>query len=140
MQGCVKEALKMAKIHGVHALHDATEGGFVSALNELAEASKLGIRVEWDKIPDSAELWALQRHFGLSESQLLAMSSTGTILGAVEPQAKAEVTDALGKLGLTACFIGEFTVNQKRVLVKGEDLSLFPSLADDPYTMIMATS
>jgi hydrogenase expression/formation protein HypE len=140
MQSCVKEALKLAKIQGVHALHDATEGGFVSALNELAEASKLGMKVEWHKIPDSAELWALQQHFGLSETQLLAMSSTGTILGAVEPQAKAEVTETLEKLGLTACFIGEFTENPKRLLVKGADSSAFPSVADDPYTMIMAIS
>jgi hydrogenase expression/formation protein HypE len=140
MQSCVKEALRLAKILGVHALHDATEGGFVSALNELAEASKLGIRVEWHKIPDSAELWALQRHFGLSESQMLAMSSTGTILGAIEPKAKVDVTVALEKLGLIACFIGEFTENQKRVLIKGEAVSAFPSIADDPYTMMMATS
>jgi hydrogenase maturation factor len=96
--------------------------------------------VEWHKIPDIAELWTLQRHFGLSENQLLAMSSTGTILGAVEPQAKSEVTDTLGKLGLTACFIGEFTENPKRVLIKGGVVSAFPSIADDPYTMMMATS
>jgi hydrogenase expression/formation protein HypE len=140
MQSCVKEALSLAKIHGVHALHDATEGGFISALNELATTSKLGIQVEWYKVPDSAELWALQRHFGLSETQLLAMSSTGTILGAVEPQAKEEVTEKLKKLGLTACFIGKFTEKPKRMLIKAANTFSFPRVADDPYTMVMATS
>ena len=43
MQSCVKEALELAEIEGVHAMHDATEGGFVAALNELAQASKLGL-------------------------------------------------------------------------------------------------
>jgi hydrogenase expression/formation protein HypE len=132
--------LHWCRYKGVHALHDATEGGFVSALNELTEASKLGMRVEWQKIPDSAELWALQRHFKLSETQLLAMSSTGTILGAVEPQARVEVTDTLKKLGLNACFIGEFTENPERVLVKGAESFVFPSVAEDPYTTIMAIS
>ncbi len=36
MQSCVKEALQLAEIEGVHAMHDATEGGFVAALNELS--------------------------------------------------------------------------------------------------------
>ena len=51
MQSCVKEAMQLAEIGGVHAMHDATEGGFVAALNELAEASKVGFRVDWEKIP-----------------------------------------------------------------------------------------
>ena len=49
MQSCVKEALQLAKAGGLHAMHDATEGGFVAALNELAEASNLGFRVDWEK-------------------------------------------------------------------------------------------
>jgi len=48
MQSCVKEALLLSGLDGVHALHDATEGGVISALNELAEASKVGFLVEWD--------------------------------------------------------------------------------------------
>ena len=36
-------------------MHDATEGGFIAALNELAEASKLGFEVESDKIADTAK-------------------------------------------------------------------------------------
>ena len=68
-------------------MHDATEGGFVAALNELAEASKVGFRVDWEKIPVCKEVLALQSHFGLTDEQLLAMSSTGTILAAVDAQA-----------------------------------------------------
>jgi hydrogenase maturation factor len=35
-------------------MHDATEGGFVSAINELASAAKLGVKVYWEKNPDTA--------------------------------------------------------------------------------------
>jgi hydrogenase expression/formation protein HypE len=140
MQSCVKEALELTKISGVHAMHDATEGGFVSALNELAGASKVGLRVTWENIPVPSEVWALKEHFSLSDEQVLALSSTGTILGAVAPEAKEAVAATLKKLGLSASFIGEFTKNKERLLVKaGVDLA-FPSRADDPYTMMMATA
>ena len=42
MQTCVEEALLLARIGGVSAMHDATEGGLVAALNEIADASQVG--------------------------------------------------------------------------------------------------
>ena len=68
MQSCVREALQLAKTDVVHAMHDATEGGFVSALNEMAEASKVGFKINWEKIPISKEMLALQSHFKLTDS------------------------------------------------------------------------
>ena len=138
MQSCVKEALKLAETSGVHAMHDATEGGFVAALNELAEASKLGFRVEWEKIPVSKELESVNDHFKLSDEQLLAMSSTGTILAAVDAKAQEKVKAALSQLGLTACFLGEFTKNKQRALIKTGKETFFPQIADDPYALILS--
>jgi hydrogenase maturation factor len=140
MQSCVKEALALAEIEGMHAMHDVTEGGLVAAVNELAEASKVGFRLVWDQIPIPPEATALQRHFGLSDGQLLAMSSTGTILAAVKPQAKERVAWVLEKLRLHGCFIGEFTEAKDRILIKTKSEGAFPERAEDPYTAIMATS
>jgi hydrogenase expression/formation protein HypE len=137
MQGCVKEALALADAGGVHAMHDATEGGFVTALNELREASKLGFRVNWETLPVTAEAQALQSHFKLTDTQVLSMSSTGTILASVAPQAKQKVAAALQKLGLTAYLVGEFTENKKKALVKGGVEAAFPRRANDPYTMML---
>ncbi len=39
----VNEALGVARVRGVHAMHDPTEGGVLNGLWELAEASGLGI-------------------------------------------------------------------------------------------------
>ena len=61
--------MQLAEISGVHAMHDATEGGFVAALNELAEASKVGFRVDWEKIPVSKEALALQSYFKFTDEQ-----------------------------------------------------------------------
>jgi hydrogenase expression/formation protein HypE len=140
LQTCVKEALLLAEVEGVHAMHDATEGGFVSALNELSVASKVGIRVDWEKITIPPEALMLQKHFGLTDEQVLAMSSTGTILGAVAPESKDKVTSALQKLGLLTSFIGEITQNKERILVKWGVKAAFPSVADDPYTAMMAST
>jgi hydrogenase expression/formation protein HypE len=138
MQSCVHEAQELAKVGGVHAMHDATEGGFVAALNELAEASKVGFRVDWEKLPLISEVLMLQSYFKLSDEQLLAASSTGTILAAVKPNAKEKVEAALGKLGLSACFLGEFKEKPERILIRNGKETQFPLVADDPYTQLLS--
>jgi hydrogenase maturation factor len=138
MQSCVREALELAQIGGVHAMHDATEGGFVAALNELAQASNVGFRLEWEKLPFTKELLALKSYFKLSDEQLLAMSSTGTILAAVKPVIQEKVKAALAKNGLSGCFIGEITENKERVLIRKGKETPFPPVADDPYTLILS--
>ena len=138
MQSCVREAQQLAQTGVVHAMHDATEGGFVAALNELANASGVGFRVDWEKIHLSKEVLALQSYFNLSDEQVLAMSSTGTVLAAVDHQAQEKVNAALRQCGLTASFLGEFTENQVRVMVKrGKEMS-FPEVPDDRYGLIVS--
>jgi hydrogenase expression/formation protein HypE len=139
MQSCVKEALQLAEIEGVHAMHDATEGGFVVALNELSAASKVGFRVDWEKIPVTKEVYSLKEHFKLTDDQVLAMSSTGTILAAIAPQAQEKVKAALEKIGLSAYFLGKFTADKERMLIKRDKEVPFPQLADDPYTKILSS-
>ena len=138
MQSCVKEALQLAETSGVHAMHDATEGGLVAALNEVAEASKLGFRIEYEKIPISPQMHKLQKHFKLSDEQVLAASSTGTILAAVAPHAKDQVKETLHKIGVDASFLGTFTKNASRVLTKKVKDTPFPKVADDPYGRILS--
>ena len=138
LQSCVQEASELAEVGGVNAMHDATEGGFVAALNELGQASKLGFRVEWEKLPLTKEVLSLQSYFKLSDDQLLSMSSTGTILAAVKPESKEKVKATLAKNGLEARFLGEFTENKDRVLIKKGNETLFPQVADDPYTLILS--
>ena len=52
---------------------------------------KSALQVDWEKIPIPPEALALQKHFEFSDEQVLAMSSTGTILAAVAPEAKEKV-------------------------------------------------
>jgi len=138
MQSCVKEALLLAKIGEVHAMHDATEGGLTAALNEMAEASKVGFRIEIERLPIPEEVHPLQKRFRLSDRQILSMSSTGTILAAVDAKAKDKVATELRKQGIKAGIIGVFTKDAHRILLKNGKKTPFPEKADDPYEKIMS--
>lgn len=138
MQSCVQEALLLAEIGGVNAMHDATEGGLTATLNEMAEASKVGFKIEFEKIPFAKEVFALKRWFRLSEQQMLSMSSTGTVLAAVKPEAKAKVEEMLQQNNVDACFLGVFTKNKRRILLKNGREMRFPQKAKDPYERILS--
>lgn len=137
MQSCVREALQLAETGDVHAMHDATEGGLVAALNEMAEASKVGFKVEFEKMPISSEVRILQESFQLSDEQVLSMSSTGTILAAADAQAKDRVEETLRRNGFSASFLGVCTKSKDRTLVKNNREVPFPIVADDPYDRIL---
>jgi hydrogenase maturation factor len=136
-QSCVKEALLLAEIEGVHAMHDATEGGLTAALNEMAEASHVGFKVEFAIIPIPKEVHKLQELFRLSDEQMLSMSSTGTIIAAVNPAAKDKVEKTLRQHGIEANSLGCFSRSQQRIMLKNERKMLFPSKVEDPYERIL---
>lgn len=138
MQTCVQEALLLAKVGGVHAMHDATEGGLVAALNEMADASRTGFKVQYAELPIASELEKLGAHFHLTREEVLAVSSTGTLLAAVSPRSKTRAIRVLSKHGLKPKVIGVFTRGKKRLLQVENEESVFPSEADDPYARIMA--
>lgn len=137
LQSCVKEALLLARLDGVHALHDATEGGITSALNELAEASKVGFQIDWDRFLFVEPVQTLRETFQLTDTQLLSLSSTGTFLVAVSPEAKKEVEAVLYKNNIDFRVVGVFTKDLGRVLIKNGKKTVFPSQSDDPYTRIV---
>ncbi|MEM3770237.1 MAG: AIR synthase-related protein [Candidatus Bathyarchaeia archaeon] len=138
LQSSVKETLALAEINGMHAMHDLTEGGLVASLNEMADASGVGFRIEFEKIPICPEAQKLKESFGLSNRQLLSMSSTGTVLAAASPKAKGEVGKVLEEHNLEACFLGIFTEDKRRILVKGGKERRFPEKTEDPYERILS--
>jgi len=138
MQSCVKEALLLAEIEGVHAMHDATEGGLMAALNEMAEASSVGFKVEWKKILFTEEIRNLRAFFQLSDEEMLSMSSTGTFVAAVSPEDKDRVETVLRQNNISSRFIGSFTEDMKRILVKNGKEVTFPVEAYDPYMKILS--
>jgi len=136
-QTCVKEASLLADLGGVHAMHDTTEGGLVAALNEMAETSSHGFTVDLKKFPILKEAQILRNHFGLSQRELLSISSTGTLLAAVDPEDGDRVLRELRRQGMEASLIGAFTKNKKRLIRQERQKMDFPEAAEDPYAKIM---
>jgi hydrogenase maturation factor len=137
MQTCVNEALILAQIGGVTAMHDVTEGGFAAALCEVADASKLGFAVDYAKLPITKELEILARHFKLSREQVMSVSSTGTLVAAVSPNAVSEIIQSLVRRGAVAAVVGVFKDSGERTLRYKGKTKKFPLKADDPYSKIM---
>jgi len=66
------------------------------------------------------------------------MSSTGTFLTAVGPEARDKVEETMRRNGVSASFLGKFTKNRECVLTKNNRKTPFPQVADDPYSKILA--
>jgi hydrogenase maturation factor len=130
--------LLIAKTKGVHAMHDATEGGLTAALNEIADASEVGFEIDYDKIPIPEEMRTLQQYFRLRDHEVLSTSSTGTILVAVSPEAKDVVEDTLSRNSIEANILGCFVRGKGRFLMKNSRRKSFPKNADDPYQRILS--
>src|SRR5881296_3099536 len=125
----VDEALLSAKLKGVHAMHDPTEGGVLNGLWELAEASGLGIEVWAEKIPVAPATQVICLTLGLDPLKLM---SSGTLLLAVEPSRHSAVQKALQKTHVRLTEVGRLTSrNTGRVLVKHERRQSLRAVSQD---------
>ncbi len=91
--------------HGVTALHDATEGGVLGGLVELAQACGGDLRVERARLPIAAEVRAVCEVFGIADPGWAL--STGTLIATVRPHAVVALLDSLRASGIEAAEVGE---------------------------------
>jgi len=89
---------------GVTALHDATEGGVLGGLLELARACGHDLAVERGRIPLAPEARAACAVFGTDPYWTL---SEGTLIAAVRPTHAPAVLAALADAGIAAAEVGE---------------------------------
>ena len=111
----VEEAMTAVEAGGVHAMHDATEGGVLGAIQEMAMASRLSARVFEDSIPVRRETLEICRVLGVDPLKLV---SSGTLLIAVQPSHAARVIEALKNAGREAAVIGRLEEGEGVVLVR----------------------
>jgi hydrogenase maturation factor len=103
---------------GVTSMHDATEGGVLGGLAEVAAASGVGMRVDLAAIPVRPEVAAVCEHAGMDP---YAAISEGTLIATVVPARAEGFLSALAEAGIDAADVGEVTAAAAgRVLVTGE--------------------
>jgi hydrogenase maturation factor len=113
-------ASPLFKQDGLVALHDPTEGGVATALHEMADIARCGLRVHFENIPILSETMQLAKVLNFDPLGLLA---SGSLLIVCKPDAAEEIKSKLRNERVEV--IGEFTQQPERVLVKdGQDLGL----------------
>jgi len=100
----VEEAVLAFETGGVHAMHDPTEGGVAGGIHELADASKVGVRIFEDKVPVAKETLEICRFFNIDPLQLI---SSGALLIAAKPEFTEKIVNELTRKGIEASIIGE---------------------------------
>ncbi len=89
--------------HGVHAMHDPTEGGLATALNEIAMASGKRIEVKYEKIKILDETRIICELFDLDPLGLL---SSGALLATIPSEKAWSLISDLKNKGMWCGIIG----------------------------------
>jgi len=108
----------LAVSRNIHCLRDPTRGGLATTLNELAAQSKVGIRIEEDRVPVREEVLAAGEMLGLDP---LYIANEGKLVAIVPPEDAGGILEAVraNKYGKEAAIIGEVTAEHPgRVVMK----------------------
>ena len=97
---------KVALQHGVHAMHDVTEGGILGAAWEICYAAGLGLILDTDAIPVSEATYKIAHAAGVDSLRLLGSGSL--LMGCSNGQA---MVASLTKAGIPAAVIGHVTAS-----------------------------
>jgi hydrogenase expression/formation protein HypE len=116
----VKDALTAVSVgvreDGVTAMHDATEGGVIAAMLELAEASNLALELNLTSLPISQETQEICRLFRIDPFTSL---SEGTLIIASRPNKTEKVMKSMSAAGIDARLVGRLTSNSRTHWGKG---------------------
>ncbi len=106
MTSVVEDALTAVEAGGVHAMHDATEGGIAGGLQEIAWASNVGLITHEERIPISSETEAICR---LLKIDPLKTIGSGALIISCEPRSAEKIVTVLENKGIKASIIGKVT-------------------------------
>ncbi len=131
----VEEALIASSVglrdNGASAMHDVTEGGILSAILEMADASGLKAVVYSEQIPVAGEVMEVCRLFRIDPLYALGQ---GSLIIATRPRRTQGVLRALRREGIPSSVIGKLARRRRNSIV-GSDGKEKPLVypAEDPY-------
>ncbi len=128
----VKDALLAMEAGGVTAMHDATEGGVIGGLFEIASASGVGMKIEEDAFvyPDAVRM--VCEAFGIDPLEAIA---EGSLLITAERERSGVILDKLNASDIKASIIGTVLGDQETRIIKRRDGTVAPLKipAQDPF-------
>lgn len=124
-----EEAITAFKTGGVNAMHDPTEGGLAGGIHEMADASKLGVKIFENKIRIQPETLKICEFFKIDPLQLI---SSGALLISAKPAHAERIVEKLKQKKIDASIIGEFLKNKERIIVrKNGAIQILPKPVSD---------
>ena len=116
---------------GVTSMHDATEGGVLGGLLEVAVASDVGLRVDLGAIPVRPEVRAVCEHVGIDPYVSI---SEGTLIATVVAERAEALVGTLSASGIDAAIVGEVTEPETgHILVAGDGEGPLEHPGLDPF-------
>jgi hydrogenase expression/formation protein HypE len=116
LNGLVAEMMAASK--RIHAMRDPTRGGLATTLNELAAQSKVGIRIEEERVPVRDEVRGACEMLGIDP---LYVANEGKLVAVVHPEDAEAVLEKMRqhRYGKSAAIIGEVRAEHPgRVVMK----------------------
>lgn len=124
----VKDALTASKY--ANAMHDATEGGLINAVYEIAAASNVGCTLYEEKIAIPEEISLICRHFKIDP---LISISEGTLVITASPENADKIIKELDKNNINAWIIGEITEKDRKIIRKNGKVEELKPVKVDPF-------
>ncbi len=133
----VNEALTAFAAGGVHAMHDATEGGVLGGVIEMSAAAGIHAHIDLDAIDIPSDIRDLS--IALAFDPWIAISE-GTLLASVDPQSAPRIRQAWRKAGIDSYQLGRFDKRLTSCLVHrdGKTSELSDTIVDPFWDLFFA--
>ncbi|MBS3819931.1 AIR synthase, partial [bacterium] len=128
----VKDSLLAVEAGGVTSMHDATEGGVLGGLFEVATASGVGMEIDETKFIYPEEVEMVCSTFQIDPLTAIA---EGSLLITINSSSTEKLIRKLDKSGIRASVVGKVTGDVKRRTIQRKDGSTVPLLIpqQDPF-------
>lgn len=124
----VKDALTAMEVDGVTSMHDATEGGVMAGLFEIANASNVGMEVDEPLFVYPEEVRMVCETFKIDPLSAIA---EGSLLITAKPTNSKKIIQRLEEVGIEASIIGRVTDDPKTRVITRVDGSVVPLAIPD---------
>jgi hydrogenase expression/formation protein HypE len=119
----VEDALTAMKAGGVTAMHDATEGGVIGGLFEMADAGGVGMDIYENLMIDPPEVHMVCEAFGIDP---LCAIAEGSLLLTAKAAFVPKILRRLARAGIPASVIGTVLKDARKRTIRRRDGSVVP--------------
>lgn len=128
----VADAMAAMAAGGVSAMHDATEGGVIGGLFEIAAASRVGMEIDESLFVYPDEVRMVCEAFGIDPVSAIA---EGSLLITARPAASGRIIAGLRRKGIAASVVGRVVADRRRRTLRRRDGRAVPLAipAQDPF-------